>query len=130
MKRTTEVNDIVLRDALNGVANPSMLQLQMGKLAVLTKYYESGAVGPLSLFNSTFFAPKSALYSMTAGTMLPSLRRALQRVYLDRFAQDTFGIRLPGDLSGLAGLPYHALKNVGEMLVDRGARALHQHCVE
>ena len=124
MKRTTEVNDIVLRDALNGVANPSMLQLQMGKLAVLTKYYESGAVGPLSLFNSTFFAPKSALYSMTAGTMLPS-PKGIAKGYLDRFAQDTFGIRLPGDLSGLAGLPYHALKNVGEMLVDRGARALH-----
>lgn len=123
-KRTTEVNDIVLRDALNGVANPSMLQLQMGKLAILTKYYESGAVGPLSLANLTFFAPKSALYSMTAGTMLPS-PKGIAKGYLDRFAQDAFGIRLPGDLSGLAGLPYHAVKNIGEMLVDRGARALH-----
>ena len=123
-KRTTEVNDIVLRDALNGVGNPSMLQLQNGAIGQLTKFYESGAVGPLSLFNSTMFAPKSALYSMTIGSILPT-EKGIAKGYLDRLAQDHLGIRLPGDPTGVLSLPYHMVKNVVEALGDRGARALH-----
>lgn len=124
-QRMTEIKDAVVRDALKNATSPTALQLSNGFMSAVTKWYESGAVGALSLANATLFAPKSALYAITAGTAL-SRPKGIAMGWLDRLSQDTIGVPIPGDIFTM--IPDAALRsvdNIRAVLIERAARVLH-----
>lgn len=124
-QRMTEIKDAVVRDALKNATSPTALQLSNGFMSGVTKWYESGAVGALSLANATVFAPKSALYAITAGTAM-SRPKGIAMGWLDRLSQDTIGVPIPGDI--LTMIPDAAIRsvdNIRAVLIERAARVLH-----
>lgn len=127
-----EINDAVVRNSLRDVTNPTALQLSHGFISGMTRLYQSGAVGPLSLAQGTFFAPTSALYAITAGTVLKR-PKGVAMGWIDRLVQDATGgkLSLPGDIATMAAdSAVRAGVNIGNVLVDRVSQALHNSVVK
>lgn len=122
-----EINDAVVRNSLRDVTNPTALQMSHGWASAFTRLFQSGAVGPLSIAQGTFFAPTSALYNATVGTVTRA-PKGVAKGWLDRVVQDATGGKLsvPGDWLTLApDAAVRAMANVGAVIAERGANALH-----
>lgn len=126
-KQSIEINDAVVRDAFKSLGNPSSLQMINGAAQQMTKFFQSGAVGPLSLLRPTFFPVDSVAYQAMSGTSL-SKPRGVALSLTDKLAQklgSKSASGIPGDPSfGIMGLGQGAL-NIGSVIVDRSAQALH-----
>lgn len=125
-KRYIEIKDAAVRQSVKDITNPTMLQLSHGGISKLTKLVESGAVGPLSIAKGTFFAPISALYS-SMGTAL-SRPKGVRMGYIDAASQALGGPTFKGDFFTFLGDAYFVRfpQNLGAVLVDRAAEALHR----
>lgn len=129
--KTQEINDAVVRNSLRDATNPTALQLSHGLMSGLNRLYQSGAVGPLSLAHGTMFAPSSALYGVTIGTVLKR-PKGIAMGWADKLVQDATGgkLSLPGDIyTMIPDATVRAGMNIGAVLVDRGAQALHHSVV-
>lgn len=123
--RNIEVNDAVVRNALQNISNPSQLQMVNGVLNSFARIYESGSVGTLSVVTgSAPFAPISAGYATTMGAAIR--KPGIAAGPLDRVIQDiTKGPGLPGDPTMIPHVAFKMLQNVGAVFVDRAARSMH-----
>lgn len=126
-KQSMEINDAVVREAFKSLGNPSSLQMINGALQQSTKFFQSGAVGPMSLLRPTFFPVDSVAYQAMSGVSF-SKPSGVALSLTDKLAQklgSKSASGIPGDPSfGLMGLGQGAL-NIGSVIVDRSAQALH-----
>lgn len=124
----TEVMDAAVRNSLNEATNPSALQLHKG-LGAATRWYESGAVGTAAAVTGSVFAPKSALYARTFGTVFRP--EGIAASPLDKFVQTISGHKFgaPEPFTAMPMDLWNAFMGIGAVLTQRGAMALHNSVV-
>ena len=125
-KKNMEINDAVVRDAFKGLGNPSSLQMVNGALQQATKFWQSGAVGPMSMANATFFPVTSNVYQAASGmsfTKQPGVALSIS----DKIAQklgSKNATGIPGDPTFQAMGLGQGMLNMGSVLIDRFSKGL------
>jgi hypothetical protein len=135
--RDIEINDPVLRRALQGLGSPAQLMLLRGQMKTasnIARGFEAGAVGPLAAATGSIFGPTSAMYSMLAGTIYRDARhgaagwidKGLQELTKKVFPKDSYfhGAGMRGDPTIAADYAFRVAQGMQAMFAQRAARAL------
>lgn len=125
-----EINDPLVRRALQYGGDMSRLHALSGTMAALARWMESGATGPLATVFGAPFALTSAIYGAGIGTVMRPL--GIHAGYIDKAIQTATGGRfgLRGDILGnAAAAAPQAIRGITAILAQRAAQALHKQVV-
>lgn len=129
LSRSREVNDALVRRALQYGDDISRLHALSGAWSTITRFFESSATGALATVLLQPFAHTAALYAAGLGTVMRPKGIAAGPIDLavQKMSGGRFGVR--GDITNLAVAAPMAARGISAILAQRAASALHTSVV-